>query len=519
VIPASGAPIPIARDQKREKGKINGIAGKKIGPYVVQRPLAKGGMGQVLLAEDPMLRRIVAIKLLELDLVTDLDAQKRFEREARAAAAIAHPHVASILSVGVTKDSVPYLAMEYLEGGSLLDTLRNRTPLSFSQIAALMEQVASALRAALRVNIIHRDIKPANIMLTRDGDAKVVDFGLAKIFFEDSYRTTDGTVLGTPSYMAPEQGKGQSVDHRADIYSFGATFYHIITGRPPFTGDSPVQIMMKHATAPVIPLRTLNKAVPLEMDDVVMKCLRKDPGERYQDYGSLLSDIKQLRLMLMAREQSAVLGGGQPGGQTSMLPPPPSMGPGATGAPAARPLPDYIPMNAPQEEAGLTPGKLAILIGAALVVLAGIVLAFLPRGGDDDSAEPGGRKITIIMGGEQNGTAPPVDPMTREYNAAMRTKDILESLDRGLVKFELENGRLPDELSQVSGEEWVLVNFETDAAGTPLDAWGTPVLLDRGARELRSAGLDKSPRTDDDLVLLHEGAVAVPTLYQVMAPP
>ncbi len=170
---------------------------------------------------------------MEKRLITDGDAVKRFEREARACAAVQHRNIASVYLVGLTEDGLPFLGMEYVDGGSLMHAIRNKVPLTFSQIARIMEEVAAALQAAHKQNVVHRDIKPANIMLTKTGEAKLVDFGLAKIFFEDSYVTQEGMVLGTPSYMAPEQGRGRPVDHRADIYSFGATFYHLIVGRPP----------------------------------------------------------------------------------------------------------------------------------------------------------------------------------------------------------------------------------------------------------------------------------------------
>jgi serine/threonine protein kinase len=543
------ARIPIVRTEAKEEY----WAGRMIGPYMVQKRLSKGGMGVVLLAYDEALRRQVALKVMEQKLLTDGDALKRFEREARASAAIQHRNIAQIYLVGLSEDGLPFLAMEYIDGGSLMDAIRQRRALSFTQVAALMEQVASALQAASRLNIIHRDIKPANIMLTRDGEARVVDFGLAKIFFEDSYMTQEGMVLGTPSYMAPEQSQGRVVDHRADIYSLGATFYHLILGRPPYTADSPVQIMMKHVTAPLIPMRSINPTVPIEFDEIIGRCMRKDVDERYQDYESLLFDIKRVRLMCQTREQGAVIGGdgclnvgSQPTGVgSSILPPPPparstparSSGmvipppPGSFGEGAATPsvrvrhAAGAVPleqMNAGEQEAGWTPAKIGMAGAAGLLVLAAIGFA-LTSGESKKETEEKPREANpiakILDRANQNARAARrggADAPENEYFSFLDTQDIMSEIRNGIVAWHSLNNEFPASLKELIAANRVVITFDQDDGGNPLDRWGTAIRYDSFTGQLRSAGMDRRFQTGDDLVMPFEGEMVVPAAYERM---
>ncbi len=538
-----GQPAPVERQEVRSEGRIP-IAkdaeaeqpGTYVGPYRLEKKLAKGGMGQVYLAMDDALRRPVALKLMDPTLLSDVDAMKRFEREARAAASVQHENIARVYLVGLSEEGRPFLAMEFVDGGSLMDQIRRRTPMTFSVIAHLMEQVVSALAAAKKLNIVHRDIKPANIMLTQSGVAKVVDFGLAKIFFEDSYLTQEGMVLGTPSYMAPEQGQGRVVDHRADIYSVGATFYHLIVGRPPFTADSPVQIMMKHVTAPLVPMRSLRPDVPMEFDEIVGRCMRKDVDERYQDYDSLLSDIQRVRLMCQTREQGSVVGPGAEtspqggGGKTSIsLPPPPRR----DGSAAQTGAPQHVPPGASSASSGKVTilsegqgghqgwgmGNIAAVGAACLVALVaigfGLQQAFAPAPEMEQPTDPTAIAIRrLIERAQTNGS----DEMT-DREAFSLTRNTLRTLQGGVERYRSLHANAPDDLRMIANEENVVVNFLTNEDGWPLDAWGTPLGYSRAGSEIYSCGLDRSPNTEDDIRISFEGAFTVPDLYTRLTNP
>lgn len=534
--PTGAAQIPILREEgTRGTAPTAPIEGQYVGPYRVERKLSAGGMGVVMLAWDDALRRPVALKVMDQKLLTDTDALKRFEREARAAAAIQHPNIAKVFLVGLSEDGLPFLSMEFIDGGSLMDLIRTRRALSFTQMATIMEQVASALQAAAKANVIHRDIKPANIMLTKELEARVVDFGLAKIFFEDSYRTIEGMVLGTPSYMAPEQGQGRVVDHRADIYSYGATFYQLITGRLPFNADTPVQIMMKHVSAPLIPMRSINPQVPIEFDEIIGKCMRKDVDDRYQDYESLLVDIKRVRLMCHSREQGDVLGGdGQarpthssiipppPGGSNARrssgnvsLPPPPSIG-GSSPSVQRRQAAGAAPLEAmpAAEETGWTPVRIAMAGAAGLIVVAGVAFGVMSAGAKKEPEETNGEKPGIARlieraRNNRNGG----NGGTNDFLALTSTQDILKSLRNGLVSHRALNMELPGDIRDIARSDRVIVNFEKDESGYPLDGWGGAVSYDPQSGELRSPGMDGNYLSSDDLVLPLDGEIVVPSQY------
>ena len=216
------------------------MIGKTVGHYRITAKLGAGGMGEVFLAEDTRLDRKAAIKFLPADLADDPERRQRFLTEAKAASALNHPHVCVVYDVGETEDGLPFIAMEFVEGQSL-DELVKQGPLEISRVVEIAVQVADALDAAHSRRIVHRDIKPDNISLNERGEVKVLDFGLAKRMLqdgadplgktEDVQQTQDGQVLGTPRYMSPEQALGKAVDHRSDLFSLGSVIYHMLTGR------------------------------------------------------------------------------------------------------------------------------------------------------------------------------------------------------------------------------------------------------------------------------------------------
>ena len=279
------------------------MIGSTIKHYRILSKLGAGGMGEVFLAEDTRLERKAAIKFLPAEMAADPALQQRFVREAKAASSLNHPHVCVVYDVGETDDGIPFIAMELVEGASL-DVIARQGPLEISRIVEIAVQVADALDAAHRSRIVHRDIKPANISLNERGQVKVLDFGLAKRMPTASpdelgvtaelQQTRDGQVLGTPTYMSPEQALGRDLDYRTDIFSLGVVLYRLTTGRLPFEGTNFAEIMNKivHAQPPSI--ARLNYDVPPELERITLKCMQKLPDRRYQSARELMIDLQNL---------------------------------------------------------------------------------------------------------------------------------------------------------------------------------------------------------------------------------
>ncbi len=259
----------------------------RLGPYEIRSTIGAGGMGVVYLAWDARLRRNVAVKTLHPTFAVDAVARERFLREARAAAAVSHPNVTQIHDIGEDAGR-PYFAMEHLEGRSVQELLDELGAVDAELAVSIVRQAAAGLKAAAERGIVHRDVKPSNLFWCKDGTLKVTDFGLAKQLLADSKLTSDGQFFGTPNYISPEQAGGGRADARSDIYSLGATMYEMLTGRPPFVGESPVTVVMQHLRDPVPPVRQSNPAVPIPLAALVHKMLSKSPSARPQDYDDLI---------------------------------------------------------------------------------------------------------------------------------------------------------------------------------------------------------------------------------------
>ncbi|MGQ9590272.1 MAG: protein kinase domain-containing protein [Planctomycetota bacterium] len=271
--------------------------GAQVGPYRITEKLGSGGMGVVYKCEEELLRRPVALKVIRAKYALDEHYRRRFQREARAVAALSHPALVHIYGFGEFERagiSRPYLAMEYVDGPSLEALLARRGKLTVGEAVRFARDAASGLREAFRHGVVHRDVKPSNLLVAPSGSAKVVDFGLAKELRSEGPATEDGVVLGTPHYISPEQGRGKAVDHRSDIYSLGATLYHMLAGRPPFEGESHIAVIVAHVNDEPPPLAALDSGVPEAVAKVVSKMLRKDPAERYPHYDALLEDLEAL---------------------------------------------------------------------------------------------------------------------------------------------------------------------------------------------------------------------------------
>lgn len=267
---------------------------RQLGHYRLIRKLDAGGMGEVYLAEHQLLKRPCAIKLINPDLEKNSIAIARFEREVHAASTLSHPNTIEIYDYGISEDGTFYFVMEFLPGLSLADLVIQSGPITPERCVYLMRQVCGSLGEAHRLGMVHRDLKPANIFVAILGGqcdiAKVLDFGIVKQEHPSDGKqlTADFTVSGTPTYMSPEQAKGnRDVDGRSDIYALGAVMYFALSGRPPFQHENPMEMMIAHASEPPMPLRDIAPDVPGDLAIVVMRCLAKSAADRYEDTAAL----------------------------------------------------------------------------------------------------------------------------------------------------------------------------------------------------------------------------------------
>jgi hypothetical protein len=266
----------------------------RLGGYRVLRMIGAGGMGVVFQAEDPQLGRLVALKVMRPGLASDAVVLKRFLREARAMGAIKHDHVLTVYQVGEER-SVPFFAAELLEGESLEDRLRRVGHLPVAEVLRIGREMAEGLAAAHERGLVHRDVKPANVWLEQPrGRVKVLDFGLARNAREDAKLTKQGTILGTPSYMAPEQARGGTVDPRTDLFSLGCVLYRACTGRLPFQGDDKISILLSVNTEDPPPPVQVCPDVPAGLSDLVMRLLAKKPEDRPQSAAAVVAALHEL---------------------------------------------------------------------------------------------------------------------------------------------------------------------------------------------------------------------------------
>jgi predicted Ser/Thr protein kinase len=286
------------------------MIGQTLKHYKVEELLGKGGMGVVYRARDTRLQRSVALKLISPELVADQARKRRFLVEARAAAAVTHPAIAQIYDIDEA-DGTTFIAMEYVDGRTV-GRLIVEGELDLQGAVEIGYQVAEGLAKAHEANIVHRDIKSDNIMVTRDGHAKLLDFGLAKLMDSgqeysaapgpasrtltlEQAQTIAGAVLGTLNYMSPEQARGRNLDQRSDIFSLGVVLYEMVSGELPFKGDSPLDTMHAIAFEEAKPVTSLRRNLPPQIHQIISRCLRKRPEDRYPDARELAADLKRLK--------------------------------------------------------------------------------------------------------------------------------------------------------------------------------------------------------------------------------
>ncbi len=338
------------------------------GRYELGELLGRGGMADVRKGTDVRLGRVVAIKRLRTDLASDPTFQARFRREAQSAASLNHPAIAAVYDTGEemstdgTHVSQPYIVMEYVAGRTLRDIVREGRKILPERALEITAGVLSALDYSHRAGIIHRDIKPGNVMLTPAGDVKVMDFGIARAVADaSSTMTQTAAVVGTAQYLSPEQARGETVDSRSDVYSTGCLLYELLTGRPPFVGESPVSVAYQHVREQAAPPSTLDHDLAPEIDAIVMKALAKPIAERYQSAAAMRADIERFLAgkpvvapAVPVNDATAFVPGDDPEAATSIF--------GATGS--HLPEADQRQKKWPLVLAGV--GILALLVAAAI---------------------------------------------------------------------------------------------------------------------------------------------------------
>ncbi|HEX3716198.1 MAG TPA: Stk1 family PASTA domain-containing Ser/Thr kinase [Trebonia sp.] len=265
--------------------------------YELDGVVGRGGMAEVYRARDLRLDRVVAIKTLRADLARDQTFQARFRREAQSAASLNNPSIVAVYDTGedlTSGSSIPFIVMEFVDGRTVRDLLIEGHRLLPERTLEIVSGVLRALEYSHQAGIVHRDIKPGNVMVTRNGDIKVMDFGIARAMSDDQATMTQtAQVIGTAQYLSPEQARGERVDARSDLYSTGCLMYELLTGRPPFTGDSPVAIAYQHVRENPVPPSRIDPSLPPWADSIVLKAMAKSPNDRYQSAAEMQADIQR----------------------------------------------------------------------------------------------------------------------------------------------------------------------------------------------------------------------------------
>jgi len=275
----------------------------KIGRYEIKSEIGRGGMATVYRAYDPHFQRDVALKILPRELLHEQNFRARFEREAKTVAALEHSAIVPVYDFG-EENGQPYLVMRFLPGGSLTDRLKE-DHFSFTETVRIMHRLASALDEAHGLGVIHRDLKPDNILFDQRGDPFIADFGIAKLSEERSTVTTGSIIIGTPAYMSPEQANGNELDGRSDIYSLGVILFEMLTGKKPYSANTPIGLIMQHITQPIPNILDLNPNLPAGCQIIISRAMAKEPEERFETATALANALSEVGALNPALEQPA----------------------------------------------------------------------------------------------------------------------------------------------------------------------------------------------------------------------
>jgi serine/threonine protein kinase/formylglycine-generating enzyme required for sulfatase activity len=388
------------------------LTGKQLGQYRIVSPLGEGGMAAVYKAYQAAMDRYVALKILPRHFAADPQFVGRFEQEAKVIAKLQHVHILPVHDFG-TEDGYTYIVMPFVETGTIAELLHGK-PLPLKQIRKIITQVADALGHAHARGLIHRDVKPSNILIDEDGNSLLTDFGIAKMVEGTVQFTQTGAILGTPAYMSPEQIKGEVLDGRSDIYSLGVVMYEMATGRPPFRAETPPAIFVKHLHDPLPPPRNFNSTLPQSVENVILKCLAKEPKDRYASVAEVIASI-HAAIPERSLHETVVESTEVDAGATILEPyveEPVPLSP-------TKVEPEQVPLGQPvesvfEQEPSRPPGGLprsAIIGGAGVIVVGIAIVAFLLLGGNGRGTQDPDRTKTAPTI-ELEGTLPPTPETT-----------------------------------------------------------------------------------------------------------
>ncbi|SDP25882.1 serine/threonine protein kinase [Klenkia soli] len=413
--------------------------------YEIGGVLGRGGMAEVHRGRDLRLGREVAVKVLRSDLARDPSFQVRFRREAQASASLNHPAIVAVYDTGedrTTTGATPYIVMEYIEGETLRDVLRREGRIESDRAMSLTADICAALDFSHRNGIVHRDVKPGNVMITPQGTVKVMDFGIARAVSDSAATmTSTAAVIGTAQYLSPEQARGEGVDARSDVYSAGCLLYELVTGAPPFTGDSPVAVAYQHVREDPRTPSSINPDVPAELDAILLKAMSKNPANRYQSAAEMRSDL--LRAVAGQRvEATPVMGDAE---RTSYL--------GAGGG-----YPGQDDHWDADDEAAAKRRRRGIiaLVVAGVVVLAGLIT------------------LLVVLNSGGGGTDTPAAPTTATVQVPNLVNQTQAAAEAALTQQGLELGTVTPQASPTVAEGSVISS--DPAAGQSVDE-GTAVNL------------------------------------------
>jgi len=291
--------LPQIASPRLKSKDLEDLSGRKLGEFTLLRRLGHGGMAEVYLARQSSLNRNVAVKVLRPEMISDETHHKRFKQEAVAAGSMNHRNIVQVFMIG-EQDGIHYIAQEYVKGQNLREFIDENESVPVELVIDLMIDIASALDSAGRAGIVHRDIKPENVLLDEKNNPKITDFGLAQLSLTDEKLnlTQVGMTMGTPLYMSPEQVHGGTLDQRSDIYSFGVTCYHLLSGEPPFQGETAISVALQHLNQTPKPLKEKRPELPTVLCDLVHRMMAKNPDERYPDAVAVLKDLLRIQAVL-----------------------------------------------------------------------------------------------------------------------------------------------------------------------------------------------------------------------------